>query len=307
ALDRTWFLDMLGLVGGNLFSPAVGATPVSGQLYKYLFDDFVTGIGNRKALATIAVSGTSALRDISGPSAVIGDGADFSYTYCVASLAGECRSGSAPGDVYANVPDLQYLYCSNFLTARDLCIMPFAAYGSAAVQLGLTPNHVGSATINGGGFSRVLTQGLTGPRQMFDFPTAKPLPDASWAMFGLKQGATSNVMLVKLPPYEPPADGLDRSEFLPLKVNLSPPGDPRIAQAVVEFRYAEQGSPDAHFCTSRREVCVAASATLDLKDRLNPFQYLVTDTYSGVPCAGDDGGRAASCQVTIPVLPMHVV
>jgi hypothetical protein len=96
--DQTWFLDMLGLLGGGSFSPSPGATAVSGQLYKYLFNSYVTDIGNRKALATIAVSGGSALRDISSPSVVIGDGADFSYTYCVAHVAGECRSGSAPGD-----------------------------------------------------------------------------------------------------------------------------------------------------------------------------------------------------------------
>ena len=93
--------------------------------------------------------------------------------------------------------------------------MPFAMYGSAVVQLGLTPNQVGSTPINGnsngGGFSRVLTQGLTGPRQMFDYPTAKSLPDASWAMFGLNRGGPVNVMMVKLPPYQ--SDGRDRSEF----------------------------------------------------------------------------------------------
>src|ERR1035438_5062380 len=88
--DQNWFLDFPGFSGGNLYSDALGAMPISGQLYQYrYYSSSNPGAATaRKALPTLAISGTNPLTDISGPGSVIGDNAVYSFQYCVAYQIG---------------------------------------------------------------------------------------------------------------------------------------------------------------------------------------------------------------------------
>ena len=91
-------------------------------------------------------------------------------------------------------------------------------------------------------------------------------------------------------------DAVDRSTFTQAPIPISTPQGQGIASASIEFGYAEQGDPSQYYCTSRRETCVAVSATVN---DANPFYYAQTDTYTRMPCA-------KSCTITLPVLPVHV-
>jgi hypothetical protein len=295
AAEQRWFLDMLAFDGGNLFSPNPGATLLSGQLYKYIPASALA----RKQLATIAATGGSALLDISGPGSLLSDQPSDSYKYCVANGAGECRAGSAPGDILINAPNVKYLYCTGGDGPNpgtlDLCLGNAGSWAQ-----GMTQIYLGSTPADSVSHTRVVTHGLAGIKDMFYYSTAKSLPDASWALFnvGIAIGKPTdqvNVWMAKLPPLLA-QDTVDRSTFVRAPIVVSAPQGQHIASAAIEFGYAEQGDPSLSYCTSRREACVAVSATVN---DAAPFYYAQTEAYTRMPCA-------TSCTITLPVLPAHV-
>jgi len=296
--EQRWFLDMLAFDGGNLFSPNPGATLISGQLYKYI-NTGLPGLA-RKQLATIASSGGSSLLDISGPGSRISDQPSESYKYCVANVAGECREGSAPGDILINAPDVKYLSCTGGDGPnpgnRDICVGNAGSWAQ-----GMTQVYLGTTSADSVSHTRVISHGLAGIKNMFYYSTAKSLPDASWALFnvgvvsGNRDTDQVNVWMAKLPPFNK-QDEVDRSTFIRARIPVSTPPGQGIASAAIEFGYREQGDPSQFYCTSRREACVAVSGTVN---DATPFHFAQTETYTRMPCA-------KSCTITLPVLPAHV-
>ncbi len=284
-----WFtdfplFDFVAPNGGNH-----SMSNVSGQLYKL---GAVVGTGiNPKHFAIAGVVGAVfvgsgspfSFLDVSGPASTIGTTSGDNYKMCIANAANECRSGSVSGEIYVNVPGSPNLSCG---TNTDVCIANFSKYANGVVQIGAA-----------GGYGRVVSAGLAGLRKGGDFPTAKQV-GASWVLFAVgDQGnyKPSQVLMAKLPPFYL-GDIVDRSTFVRAPIPITAPTGSGIATATVEFGYLEQGTIAQHYCTSRREACVAVSSTVT---DATPFSYVTTDAYTRLPCA-------TSCTITLPVLPGHI-
>ena len=130
--------------------------------------------------------------------------------------------------------------------------------------------------------------------------SVKSLPNASWVNVEAAPGVPGG-MMVKLPPY-PAVDTINRQTFVPMVLQLQPPAELGIDNAIVEFGYAENGAANQFYCTSRKEVCLAAAATVPD----DPFQF---------PSDGSDGTAAtvtgvqcpSGCSVAMPGLPQHIL
>ncbi len=305
--DRVIFSGDPDQFGARYFSAAPGAvSPISGTggvLYQYLS---ASGFPlDRKRIATQASTGGLALLDISSPATgnVLSPNAADNYKFCVANVANECRTGSAAGDIFFNVPTaLTFPFCTGGDAPNpqniDICITNAPSYSGALMQLSVQGTDSASSQAR----SRNLTYGLVGTKDVFGFPLAKALADSSFALFtvGIGVGTGANgidVWKAKLPPLPAP-DGVDRTGFINKSVSITSPGG-TVTNAIIEFGYEEQGSSIAYSCTSRSETCVAGTSVA-------PFAY-GTDGSGHVQSGLTGTACTTSCTISIPALSGHVL
>lgn len=312
ASEKLWFTDGRPLVPQNDISDEF--TLVSGQLYVATSTtsdgDNLTLIGgalanlgglNRKLVPTIGYCGTQPLRDISSATTgnqILDTTADDGK-YCIARKVNECRTGSSPGDVYANCSNQFKQSGSTKFTCsgqdqnlfNNLCFMNQVTYLNSVNQMGF-----GGGNDLTGLYGRGLSKGFGHYKLFNGFWSAQAMPDASWVMYPGFYG----ILLSKLPPF-PAADGIVRTTFVPVPIN-SLPAVGGADNVIVEFGYAENGDPANRFCTSRQETCIAKDDTV----QTIPFQF-PSDGTGGVATGITGMSCAAGCSLVLPGISQRMI
>jgi hypothetical protein len=295
-LDQRYFFDARPFLGFTITPTVVG---VSGQLYRIPAGSATL---NRKILPTLALAGPHPLLDVS--SARIGDFIPTDNTgawqYCVALVAGECRSTSLAGDAFVNVPGLTYLFCQYYggnalqnYEDVDVCLSDASVQGNTVARIPLDKFDML------GRQNQYLTHGLVRPHYLDPFWHGHPLGNGRW-IYNYSQaidGYASGELVQAVPPVV--LDSTNRTTFESLVVHATAGAN----NAIVEFGYAES-SPAGQFlnCTSRGETCAVGPATLPTQIAATPFYFEQAEAGSlaGTPCS-------TGCDIAIPVLPAHVV
>lgn len=202
------------------------------------------------------------------------------WKFCYALNAGECRSGSSAGDLYAVLPrlDVKTSCWQSQVNLRVPCAFAGPTQGFQATQIKVSAPDPAAVS------QRWLGPLLMGPEQQYVYSKVIPTPDASYMVFGGFQtsGYHTAIMMAKLPPF--PADSISRATYTP--VILSGTG----TSVIVQFGYQEYGATNAFFCTPRQEICKVAGSTIN---EATPFKY-AAESLTGV---------SGAYTIVIPALP----
>ncbi len=282
-----WFMDVWPFFSSNSSNYTATPTGTTGRVWK------LRPTLNRKNLPTHASCGKRPLADVSGPGALLSEGADGANQYCVALSAGECWPGSSAGDVYVNCEDLTRGTCTDLHQDGGIndSVEPCVSNAGSRLQSVLQVGVLSGVPDQAARLSRVLTHLMSTPRRTITYANAVTVPDSSWVLsYTIVTGGWNAVWGAKVPPF-PAADSVNRSTYIPVTVTVKsvPAGTSNV---IAEFGYGPEFR-----CTSRRERCVAAST--GQVNEAAPF-YWKSETYSGLACA-------SGCSMTIPAIPQRVL
>ena len=288
--NQNWFADLrpfMGIYGGA--SQLIAGS----DLYK------VTSIGtvplNEKKLEPFGVSAYTPLLNISGANSVINSGAQDNNKFCIADKPGECRSGSAAGDIFVNSAGVQLLTCSGTnsgpFPGKDICVVPQSMTGQAIVQYGITGTLGATIRDTADSLVRVLTTEFLGYRQLPGTGGVKVLSDGSWVLHSYSPDR--QFMMIKTPPWPVTASSVARNDFIQIPVTITPPAIAGLDNVVVAFGYAENGGASRLQCTGRQESC--------FKGAQPATDYGFGNASApGVRCAG-------TCTIYVPGLPGQLI
>ncbi len=273
-----WGWDTMSYVQSG-YSDTSAKVSGTTYIYKYTFGSGHVFTAN---LPYFSADQGIQLVDISASNSSLTDLPGDNYKYCIAKIAGECRPGSSVGDIYANISNLGATSsCTGTeggSASPDWCVDNTKGSAHGVLQIGLnTANQIGTnfdgTPAYGWGNSRKVVTGLFMPPRMW-LTHIQDLPDQSWAYFdncmANPHWLTANTLdatacgsqmyLVKIPP-QPPADGVDRTNYenVPVSIGAGPPG---ATHARIKYGYEENGPRANFYCTQRKETCYFSNQNL---------------------------------------------
>jgi hypothetical protein len=228
-------------------------------------------------------AGQHLIQNISGPNSRLSDLTPWHG--CIVMNAGECVSGSQPGQIYEVVPQATTSQgCQIDMTINTPCVAPMGPEVAAYAQ------HDISAADPMGLKGRVLTMAFGGPARTNNYANMHAITTGEWGVTTVAwgDGRRSDVWGVRLPPL-PSGDSINRTTFVRVPVNM---GGVSGSSVRIRFGYAEYGSDASaqpFFCSPNRlEDCTTAPANGD------PFAF------AGEPQNWTACGTG--CTVNVPAL-----
>jgi hypothetical protein len=292
AVGSLYFVTGAGPSGYGTFSKVAGTNTI----YKYALGTVPLSY----TLPFVPSSGGNTIKDISGPSSLLTDNGATPLS-CVTVVAGECWTGSSPGEMYANLPVVDAgsgNICNgggenNSYLGHDWCMMNTSTFGDALNQYGLLSANFISNYPNGGwpqygaGLSRRLVQNLLGGMRLQSLHP-HTVPDGSGALFescAADPHITTNggaavvetygcqAFLASIPP-QPTSDGLDRTLYEIVSITIGP-GSGGATHARVKYGFEEnepiRGTtwpPTIHYyCTQYQGRCYHSDQNLTLNSQ----------------------------------------
>jgi hypothetical protein len=287
--ERMAIFDARPYLGDPTIATTSSVTKIAGSTYLYKVAASATGNLKPRLQPLLLTSGVHPVVDVSP--AVLLDAPADNYKGCYVVNTNDCRAGSAPGEVYMNVPFAAAPYCfpSRFAatpTLSDVCV---------TVNTNTVQHVIQSADFyddNNGALVRRLANSFSPYKTESPFWNVRATPNAKWVFAPVANvgGVRVELMMMKVPPL-PGLESVNRGDFETVPVTLGPsPGNP---SARARFGYAENGASSNFYCTQRQVDCT-------------------TSAPAGTPFVWSDEAQtpqacAAGCKINIPALPGRVL